>query len=183
VVLGVTIPAGGGMEDGEKVLDILAGHPSTARFIAHKLAQRFVADEPPAALVDRMARTFRKTDGDLREVLKTMLAAKEFWSEGAHRSKIKSPFEMMVSAVRAVDANVESAFPLAAQLAQLGQPLYRKPEPTGYSDSSREWVNSAGLLARMNFAVQLANNRVPGVKVTPAPARAVILGGPDFQKR
>ena len=85
VVLGVTIPAGGGMEDGEKVLDILARHPSTAHFISHKLAQRFVADDPPPALVDRMAQTFLKTGGDLRAVMKTMLDSKEFWSEGAYR--------------------------------------------------------------------------------------------------
>ncbi len=186
-VLGVTIPAGGGMEDGEKVLDILAVHPSTARFISTKLAQRFVADAPPPALVNKMAQTFVKTGGDIRAVLKTMLDAKEFWSEGAYRSKMKSPLEMVASAVRAVNGNVDSAMALANQLQQLGQPLYRKVEPTGYSNVSAEWLNSAGLLARMNFALQLANNRMPGVRVDSsgqAPgALAAMLGSPDFQKR
>jgi uncharacterized protein (DUF1800 family) len=165
VVLGVTIPAGGGMEDGEKVLDILARHPSTARFISRELAQRFVADDPPAVLVDRMARTFMKTDGDLREVMRTMLTSKEFWSQGAYRAKVKAPFEMVVSAVRALDARVDDAFPLAQRIAQLGEPLYRKLEPTGYKSANAEWVNSAALLARMNFGLALAQNRIAGVTV------------------
>ena len=175
------------MEDGERVLDILATHPSTAHFISTKLAQRFVADDPPPALVAKMAKTFLKTDGDIRAVLKTMLDSKEFWSEGAYRSKMKSPLEMVASAVRAVDGNVNSAMALANQLQQLGQPLYRKVEPTGYSNIGAEWMNSAGLLARMNFAVQLANDRIPGVRVESsgqAPGTvAAMLGSPDFQKR
>jgi uncharacterized protein (DUF1800 family) len=181
VVLGVKIPAGGGIEDGEKVLDIVAHHPSTAHFVAAKLAQRFVADNPPEALVQRMAQTFLKSDGDIRAVLKTMLDSKEFWSEGAYRSKMKSPLEMVASAVRAVNGDVDYAFALVTQVAQLGQPLYRKQEPTGYSNSSQEWLNSAGLLARINFAVQLASNKVPGVKVEAADA--AVLGSPEFQKR
>jgi uncharacterized protein (DUF1800 family) len=181
IVLGVKIPAGGGIEDGEKVLDIVARHPSTAHFIAAKLAQRFVADNPPEALVNRMAQTFQKTDGDLRAVMKTMLDSKEFWSEGAYRSKMKSPLEMVASAVRAVNGDVDYAFALVNQVAQLGQPLYRKQEPTGYSNSSQEWLNSAGLLARINFAVQLASGKVPGVKVETADAS--MLGSPEFQKR
>jgi uncharacterized protein (DUF1800 family) len=190
VVLGVTIPAGGGMEDGEKVLEILAHHPATARFISTKLAQRFVADDPPASLVDRMAQTFLKTGGNLREVMRTMLDSKEFWSAGAWRSKMKSPLEMVASAVRAVSGDVDFAFPLANQVAQLGEPLYRKQEPTGYSNSSQEWMNSAGLLARMNFALQLANDKMPGVKVdTARPAKpdesmaGMTLGSPEFQKK
>ncbi|HTS26560.1 MAG TPA: DUF1800 domain-containing protein [Bryobacteraceae bacterium] len=189
VVLGVTIPAGGGMEDGEKVLDIVAHHPSTARFISRKLAQRFVADDPPAPLVDRMAQTFLKTGGDLRQVMRTMLESKEFWSEGAWRSKVKSPLEMVASAVRSVNGDVDFAFPLANQVAQLGEPLYRKVEPTGYSNSSEEWMNSAGLVARMNFALQLAGDKVPGVKVDtaqtarPDESAGIALGSPDFQKK
>jgi uncharacterized protein (DUF1800 family) len=165
VVLGVTIPAGGGIEDGERVLDILARHPSTARFISRDLAQRFVADDPPAALVDRMAQTFLKTDGDLREVMRTMLTSKEFWSQGAYRAKVKAPFEMVVSAVRALNASVDDAFPLAQRIAQLGEPLYRKLEPTGYKSANAEWVNSAALLARMNFGLALAQNKIAGVLV------------------
>uniref|UniRef100_Q01V05 DUF1800 domain-containing protein n=1 Tax=Solibacter usitatus (strain Ellin6076) TaxID=234267 RepID=Q01V05_SOLUE len=189
-VLGVKIPAGGGMSDGEKVLDIVAHHPATAHFISKKLAMRFVADEPPPALVDRMAETFRKTDGDLRAVMKTMLESKEFFSEGAYRSKLKSPLEVVASAVRAVNGEIDYAFPLANQVSQLGQPLYRKQEPTGYSNSSMEWLNSGGLLARMNFAIQLADNKVPGVKVDAGklakaddPIAGIALGSPEFQKR
>jgi uncharacterized protein (DUF1800 family) len=181
-VLGVKIPAGGGISDGEKVLDIVARHPSTARFISKQLAMRFVADDPPASLVDRMAETFRKTDGDLRAVMKTMLESREFFSEGAYRTKLKSPLEVVASAVRSVNGEVDYAFPLANQVAQLGQPLYRKQEPTGYSNSSQEWLNSGSLLARMNFGLQLADNKIPGVKVD-ASTGGIALGSPEFQKR
>ncbi len=166
------------------MLDIVARHPSTAHFISRKLAQRFVADDPPASLVDRMAQTFLKTDGDIRAVMQTMLESKEFWSEGAYRSKIKSPLEVVVSAVRASNGNVDFANALVNQIAQLGEPLYRKTEPTGYSNTSREWMNTAGLMARMNFAVQLSGNKVPGVTVDQTAASTnTALGSPEFQKR
>ncbi len=165
IVLGVVIPAGGGRDDGEKVLDILANHPSTARFISKKLAQRFVADNPPPELIERMARTFHDTHGDLREVMRTMLESKEFFSAGAYHAKVKTPLEMIASAARATGADVDFAMPLANQVAQLGEPLYRKIEPTGYSSANAEWVSSASLLGRMNFALALAQNRVPGTKV------------------
>jgi len=164
-VLGVRIPAGGGRADAEKVLDILARHPSTARFISTKLARKFVADDPPPALIDRMAKTFHDTDGDIRAVMSTMFDSKEFFSEGAFQAKVKTPLELVVSAIRASDAEVDFAIPLSMQIAQLGEPLYRKIEPTGYSGANSEWVNSAALLARMNFALALADNRVPGSKV------------------
>jgi uncharacterized protein (DUF1800 family) len=183
-VLGVRIAAGGGVEDGFKVLHLLAHHPSTAHFISRKLAVRFVADDPPQALVDRMAATFLKKDGDLRAVLKTMFDSPEFWSRGAYRSKMKSPLEMVASSLRAVNADVDFTYGLNNQLNQLGQPLYRKAEPTGYSNSGQEWLNSAGLLARMNFSVALIDNKVPGVKVESAPSsEGVTLGSPDFQKK
>ncbi len=205
-VLGVKIRAGGGQEDGLKVLAIVARHPATARFVSRKLAQRFVADQPPETLVDRMARTFLKSDGDIRAVMRTMLDSPEFWSQGAYRSKTKSPLEMVASAVRAVDAQVDSAFGLGLAVARMGQPLYRKQEPTGYSNSSEGWVNTSGLLSRMNFAEALASNRVPGVRALrlpgaeeappgvraalekqPAPnpqtVAALILGSPEFQRR
>jgi uncharacterized protein (DUF1800 family) len=165
VVLGVTIPAGGGKEDAEKVLDILTKHPSTARFISTKLAKRFVADTPPPALIERMAKAFRESDGDIRVVMKAMLDSKEFFSAGAFRAKVKTPLEMVASSVRATGAELDYAFALSNQLQQLGQPLYRKQEPTGYSSANAEWVNSAALLGRMNFALALVNNRVPGVKL------------------
>ena len=126
VVLGVVIPAGGGKEDAEKVLDILANHPSTAKFISKKLAQRFVADDPPPELLDKMAKTFTKTHGDIREVMKTMLESKDFFSAGAYHAKVKDPFQMIASAIRATGAEVDYAFPLAQQIGQLGEPLYRK---------------------------------------------------------
>ena len=167
VVLGVTIAAGGGKEDAEKVLDILAKHPSTARFISRKLAMRFVADDPPLALIDRMAKTFEATGGDIREVMKSMIGSPEFYSQGAFRAKIKTPFEMTVSAVRAMDANVDSAAVIAQRLNDLGEPLYRKIEPTGYPSKNSEWMNSSALLGRMNFALALTQGKIAGVSVPP----------------
>jgi uncharacterized protein (DUF1800 family) len=181
VVLGHVIPAGGGMNDGLEVLNILSHHPATAHFISLKLAQRFVADDPPPSLVNRMAQTFTKTDGDLRQVVHTMLFSTEFWSQGAYRAKIKTPFELVASGARATDANVESAFALTNQLQKLGEPLYRKLEPTGYSSANAEWISSAGLLDRMNFAVALAHNKIPGVTVANADWQS--LGAPDFQRK
>jgi uncharacterized protein (DUF1800 family) len=164
-VLGVTIPAGGGVNDGLKVLDILARHPSTAHFIAKSLAIRFVSDDPPEALVRTMAERFTKTDGDLREVMRTMLEAKEFWDPANFRSKVKSPFEMVASALRAVNADIDYAQGIAGQFYALGQPLYRKLEPTGYSNRGSDWMSSASLLARMNIAMALVQNKIGGVKV------------------
>ncbi len=185
-VLGHRIPAGGGKEDGLKVIDILMEHPSTAHFIATKLAQRFVADEPPAALVERMAKSFTKTKGEIRPMLQVMFSSPEFWSEGAYKAKMKMPFEMVASALRATNAQVDSTVALTQQLATLGQPLYKKVEPTGYYASAEEWTNSAALLGRMNFAMALTSNKVPGVRVAidPAEARAkgLALGGPEFQR-
>ncbi|HEX3746155.1 MAG TPA: DUF1800 family protein [Bryobacteraceae bacterium] len=184
VVLGVTIPAGGGEKDGERVLDIVAHSPATAHHISKELAQRFVADDPPAALVERMAQTFLKTDGDLRAVMASMIDSKEFWSQAAFQSKMKSPLEVVVSAVRASNGNVDFAQSLVNQVAQLGEPLYRKIEPTGYANTSSEWMSTAGLMARMNFAVQLSGNKVPGVKVEQTAASSdLALGSPQFQKR
>jgi uncharacterized protein (DUF1800 family) len=165
VVLGHRIPAGGGEQDGLQVIDILARHPSTAKFISKKLAQRFVADDPPQPLVDRMARTFTKTNGDLRGVLQTMLSSPEFFSEGAWQMKIKSPLEMVVSAARALGADATDAFILAQRIGDLGEPLYGKQEPTGYPNTGENWLSTAGLLTRMSFATALANGQIPAVKV------------------
>jgi uncharacterized protein (DUF1800 family) len=193
VVLGHEIPAGGGMDDGLKVLDILAHAPQTAHHIALQLAQRFVADDPPPSLVNRMAATFTRTDGDLREVVRTMVLSPEFFSQGAYHAKVKTPFEMVVSAVRAANAEVDTPIALTQQISQLGEPLYRKIEPTGYSSANAEWVSSASLLSRMNFALALANNHVPGVRVDEAAwsrltktnpvhlAKALLIGNPEPQ--
>jgi uncharacterized protein (DUF1800 family) len=165
VVLGHTIPAGGGEQDGLQVIDILARHASTARFISRELAQRFVADDPPQSLVDRMAQTFAKTDGDLRAVLQTMFTSPEFFSEGAWEAKVKSPFEMVVSAARALGAEAIDTFTLVQRIADLGEPLYNKLEPNGYPETGEGWLSSASLLGRMNFATALASGQVPGVKL------------------
>ncbi len=174
IVLGHVIPAGGGIGDGETVLDILARHPSTARFISLCLARRFVADNPPPALLDRMSGTFLSTGGDLRAVMKTMLS-KEFWSQGAYRAKVKTPFEMVASSLRALDAHIENTAAVLRILTNLGQPLYRKLEPSGYSLLNADWINSASLLGRMNFGLALAQNKVPGVSVS----SARFAGSPD----
>jgi uncharacterized protein (DUF1800 family) len=167
-VLGHTIPAGGGEQDGIQVIDILARHPSTARFISRKLAQRFVADDPPPSLVDRMAKTFTATGGDLRSVMETMLTSREFMSEGAWQAKLKSPLEMVLSSVRALGADVTDTTALAQRIAELGQPLYGKAEPTGYSTTADAWESSAGFLGRINFAGALAAGKIEGVKVDEA---------------
>ena len=168
IVLGHTIAAGGGEQDGIRVIDILSTHPSTARFISRKLARRFVADDPPQPLVDRMAAAFTRTDGDLRAVLETMLTSPEFFSDGAWQAKLKSPLELVLSAVRALDAEVTDAAALSQRIAELGQPLYGKQEPTGYSDRSDAWANTAGFLGRINFANALANGQIEGLSVDPA---------------
>jgi uncharacterized protein (DUF1800 family) len=167
VVLGHTLPAGGGERDGLAVIDLLARHPSTARFISRKLAQRFVADDPPQALVERMAAVFRRTDGDLRAVTETMLLSREFLSEGAWQAKIKSPLEMVVSALRALNADVTDTGVIAQRIAELGQPLYGKLEPTGYPNTGEVWSSAAGLLGRIHFANALAEGQVAGVTVDP----------------
>jgi uncharacterized protein (DUF1800 family) len=171
-VLGAAFPRGGGESEGVQVIDMLARHPSTARYISRKLAQRFVADEPPQALVDRMADTFVKTDGDLRAVMETLLLSKEFLSEGAWRSKMKSPLEMVASSLRATNADVTDAAALAQRMADLGQALYAKAEPTGYPNTSEAWANSIGLLGRMNFATALVGGQIEGVKADAAPLAA-----------
>jgi len=151
-----------GEKEGLQVLDILAHHPSTAHFISLKLAKRFVSDDPPSALVDAMAKTFRKTDGDLREVMRTMLQSQEFWAPESYRAKVKTPFEYVVSALRATDAEVTETQPLLNTLNAMGMPIYGMQPPTGYSTSAETWVNSAALLDRMNFALSLANNKIGG---------------------
>jgi uncharacterized protein (DUF1800 family) len=152
-----------GKKEGLEVLHILARHPSTAKLVASKLAVRFVSDSPPASLVNRMAQTFLKKDGDIREVLKTMFDSPEFWAEDEYRAKVKTPLEFVVSALRVTDANVTDASALARQLQRMGMPLYGMQPPTGYSMKAEAWVNSSALLERMNFALALSAGRVKGV--------------------
>ncbi len=164
VVLGHKIKEHGEKE-GMEVLHLLAHHPATAHFISTKLATRFVSDNPPPALVDEMAQTFLKKDGEIREVLKTMFHSPEFWSGETYRAKLKTPLEFVVSAVRATGAEVSDATPLARQLNTLGMALYGMQPPTGYSMKSDAWVNSSALLGRMNFSLALMAGRVKGVQV------------------
>jgi len=160
-VLGRKIHAGG-MKDGEQVIEQLARHASTAKFISTKLARRFVSDNPPPALIARMAETFRKKDGDIREVLRTMIYSPEFWSREAYRAKIKTPFEFVASTVRALGTDVDTAMPLVQWVARIGEPLYQCQPPTGYPDRAEAWVNTGALLNRLNFSLALAGNKVRG---------------------
>jgi len=164
-VLGQVIPAGGGIEDGERVLDILASHPATARHIAFKLAQRLVSDTPPQALVDRAAERYRATRGNLREVVRAIVTSPEFFAPDAYRAKVKTPFEFVVSALRATGAEVSSAMPVVRALQTLGMPLYLCQPPTGYDETSEAWVSSGALVNRMNFALELAGNKMRGVRL------------------
>lgn len=170
LVLGHKIPSGGGMKDGLMVLDILAHHPSTAKFIATKLVRHFVSDNPPPALVDRVAATYQKSDGDIREMLKTIFFSKEFNSPEAYRVKIKRPFELVVSAIRTLGADTNGGPATHQWIARMGEPLYGFQTPNGYSDAAESWVNTGGLLERMNFGLALAGNRVQGTKVNLANA-------------
>jgi uncharacterized protein (DUF1800 family) len=161
VVLGKKIHAGG-MKDGEQVIDLLVKNPNTARSISTKLARRFVSDSPPPALVKRMAKSFQKSGGDIREVLRTMIYSPEFWSRDAFRAKVKTPYELVVSSVRALGTDVDTPMPLAQWVARIGEPLYQCQPPTGYSDRANTWVNTGALLSRLNFSLALAGNKVRG---------------------
>jgi uncharacterized protein (DUF1800 family) len=210
-VLGRTI-RGGGIEEGEQVLRLLAAHPSTARFLSYKLARRFVADEPPASLVDRAAETYRRTGGEIRAVVETIVTSPEFLGPDHRAAKIKTPLEFVASALRASGAEVTSARALARRMAEMGMPLYLQQPPTGYKDTADAWVSTSGLLARLNLSLDLAAGRLPGVRVNaaalPAPDALVpgglsettrrtiaaetaeprrvaglVLGSPEFQRR
>jgi len=177
VVLGHVIKPGAlgsGESEGEKVLDILARHPSTARFIATKLARRFVSDDPPKSLIDRAAARFRDTDGDLREVVRTILLSKEFAAAESFNAKAKTPFEFLVSALRASGKDVPETRALVHTMQELGMPLYQCQPPTGYSDTADAWINTGALVARMNVATRVAGGDQP---------LALTLGSPEFQRR
>jgi len=164
-VFGLALPAGGGKEDGERLLDHLARHSATARFVSRKLAQRLVADEPAASIVDRAAQTFLATDGDIAEVVKAIVGSTEFWAEVFLPAKPKTPVELAFSALRAADAEVTTGRGVAGELQAMGQPLFACVPPTGYSNRGDDWTNPSSHLARMNFALDLAAGAVPGVGV------------------
>lgn len=165
VVLGHVFPAGGGYEEGVDLLDMLAHHPSTAKFICHKIAVRFVNDDPPATLVDKMANTFLEKNGDIRQVLITMVSAPEFWGADALREKTKSPFELAIGAVRSLHATIDEPVQLYNWVSRMGEREYYYQEPTGFPDNGAYWINTGSLLSRMNFGLALAAGRIPGVRV------------------
>jgi uncharacterized protein (DUF1800 family) len=168
IVLGHVIKAGGGESDGEQVLDILARHPATARFISTALVRRLVSDTPPPALVDRVAARFSQTNGDLREITRTILTSPEFLSPDAYGAKTKTPLEFIVSSIRATGARIveaQDALPLVREMRDLGMPLYFCQPPTGYKDTADAWVNTGALVGRMNFALDLASNKVGRIVV------------------
>ena len=163
--LGHVLPAGRGIEDGEEVLDILARDPRTAHFIARKLAVRFVSDAPPPALVERAAATYLRTDGDIREVVRTIVTSPEFFSRAAYRSKVKSPFELVASALRAVGAAADTTMRSAQVVAYLGQPIYGHQAPNGWPETGEAWMNTGAILNRINFGLALAAGRLPNASV------------------
>jgi hypothetical protein len=163
IVLGHKIKENG-QKEGLQVLHILATSPATAHFISQKLAVRFVSDDPPPSLVNRMAAAFLKSDGNIRIVLLTMYRSPEFWSPQVYRAKVKTPVEFMASALRASGASVNSPLQLVQSMDRLGMPIYGMLTPQGYSWKAEDWVSSNALIARMNFALVLSSNRVMGVK-------------------
>jgi uncharacterized protein (DUF1800 family) len=165
VVLGHKILAGGGYADGERVLDILATHPSTAKFIATKLARRFLSDDPPQAVIDRAAAVFLKTDGSIRETLRAIITSPEFFSPPAYRAKMRSPLEYVAAALRALQAETDGDRPVLDLISHMGQPIYGRITPDGYSDRAEQWLSSGAMIARLNFANALATNRIKGTKV------------------
>ena len=185
-LLGTTFPAGGGMEEGERAIRLLARQPATARYIAHQLCQRLVADEPPPPLVTRVALRFEATGGDLRETVRAIVESPEFFDPRYYRAKVKSPFEYAVSAIRAGGGSTDGRA-IAKRIAEMGQPLYLCQPPTGYADTAEAWVNSGALLARLNFAIALAQGQIPGTSAGPlaasrAPAQELgrALAGSDL---
>jgi uncharacterized protein (DUF1800 family) len=178
VVLGHRLPAGRGIEDGEEVLDILARHPATARFIATKLVRRFVSDTPPASLVERAARRFTETDGDIRQVVWTIATSPELYARAAYRAKVKSPLELVASALRAVNAAPDTTARHAQIVARLGQPLFGHQAPNGWPETGDAWINAGAILNRINFGLALAAGRVPGASPTGLPDAGALADAP-----
>ena len=165
IVLGHKILPGGGPADGERVLDILATHPATARFIATKLARRFISDEPPPSVIDRAAAMFLKTDGSIRETLRAIVTSPEFFSTTTYRAKMRSPFEYVAAAMRALNAETDGDRPVLDAIGRMGQPVFGRITPDGYADRADQWLSSGAMIARFNFASALATNKIKGTKI------------------
>jgi uncharacterized protein (DUF1800 family) len=162
-ILGKKFAAGRGIEEGEEVLDLVARHPSTARFITSKLARYFISDDPPKSVVDRCSAVFTKTDGDIRSTLGCVITGPEFFSRAAYRAKVKTPFQVVASAMRAMDAMPDQTPRSVQTVAQLGQPIFGHQTPEGWPDRAEAWMNSGAILNRINFGLQMSSGRVPGV--------------------
>jgi uncharacterized protein (DUF1800 family) len=158
-----------GEKEGRELLHMLAMRPATAQFICSKLAVRFVSDDPPKSLVDRMAKTYLSSDGDISAVLKTLFHSPDFWSTSTYRAKVKTPLEFVVSAARASNATIENLRPIENNLRQMGMPTYGAIPPTGYKWDAADWVSTGALVDRMNFALNLAASRLPGITVSWSP--------------
>ena len=184
-VLGHKITAGG-MQDGKAVIEILANHPSTAQFISQKLVRRFVSDEPPVNLVKHVADVYRKSDGDIRDMMRAILTSSEFNSPASIGAKTKTPFEYVASAIRSLDGSTDGSRQVAQAIARMGQPLYQCQPPAGYPDRGDQWMSNGAVLERLNFAVALTANKMPGTLVKfdgPVKSAVTKLGSPEFQKR
>jgi hypothetical protein len=182
IVLGRTLKAGRGMEDAEEVLDIIARHPATARFIARKLAVRFVSDDPPAALVDRAAKTFLDSDGDIRAVVRAIVTSPEFFSPKIYSAKIKSPLELVLSARRALGAPVDSAAQNVDLLIMLGQPPFGYLTPDGWPETGADWMNAGALMARMKMATRIGRGELSTIPLERWPNWTQLVNAP-FDKQ
>lgn len=168
-ILGQHFPAGHGEDEGERVLDMIARSPATAHFISQELCERFVSDSPSTALVDRAAQTFLRSDGDMREVVRTIVTSPEFFSAQAYHAKVKSPFEVVVSAARALGAQPDTTARTAFAVSYLGEPLFGHEEPNGWPETGESWMNTGGILNRINFGMAVAANRLPGTTISGVP--------------
>jgi len=183
VVLGARIPAGGGTQDGMKVIDLLSRHPSTARFIATKLVRRFVSDDPPVSLVTQVAKVFRESDGDIKELLRAIVESPEFFSPETVQAKVKKPLEFIASSLRSVGAETNASPALLRYLVRMGEPLFLAQPPTGFPDVGSTWVSPDMLLARINFVTDLSNNRIPGTRANVDKETTFAMVAPEFQRR
>jgi len=165
IVLGNRIPPGGGMEDGLRIIELLAQHPSTARFVSLKLARRFIVDDPPTSLVNKAAEAFTKSAGDIPTVLRALIDSPEFYSPDTYQAKVKKPLEFVASALRSTGAEVQLSHQLLRYLGRMGEPLFLAQPPTGHPDVAASWTSPDMLLTRMNFATDLIANRIPGSRI------------------
>jgi uncharacterized protein (DUF1800 family) len=178
VFLGHKLAAGRGEQDGEDVLDILARSPATAHFISQQLARRLVSDSPSTALVDKATQTYLKTDGDIREVVRSIVTSPEFFSARAYHSKVKSPFEVVVSTARALGATPDSTARTALAVAYLGQPVFGHRDPNGWPETGDAWMNTGAILNRINFGLAVAANRLPGANMHALPGIDSLFNAP-----